>query len=92
MDDFPRDTALLMAERWLDKDQPDGLWFDEMGLSSLARQNWSDYLCPGTMQSNPCGNGYWSEFAFTPDTNWYMLRGVTFIDKNFLQVFKKQLT
>ena len=50
MDDFPHEYAAEAAE-WLDKDNPEGLFFEEMGLSSLARRDWDDILCPGTLVS-----------------------------------------
>jgi len=68
---FPDDWAKAMGENWLSKDNPDG-FFSEIPLSSIAMRDWQKVLCPGTMQSNPCGNGYWSEFAVTPDTNYFM--------------------
>jgi len=78
---FPNDWAKAMGESWLSRDNPDG-FYSEIPLSSIAMRDWHKLLCPGTMQSNPCGNGYWSEFAVTPDTNYFMhkamwIHGVT---------------
>lgn len=69
---FPHDKAVAMGERWLSRDNPDGFYSD-IPLSSMAQRDWDKVLCPGgTMESYSCGNGYWSEFAVTPDTNYFL--------------------
>merc|ERR1711862_482167 len=68
---FPADWAKDMGEKWLSKNNPDG-FYSSIPLSSIAMRDWQKVLCPGTMKSFPCGNGYWSEFAVTPDTNYFM--------------------
>ena len=53
---------------------------DSIPLVSTARRDWDKILCPGTVESMTCGDQvpdkYWSEFAVTPDTNYYMLMGM----------------
>jgi len=72
---FPKDWAKEMGEHWLSKNNPQG-FFSHIPLSSIAVRDWPKLLCPGTNQSNPCGNGYWSEFAVTPDTNYFMQKAM----------------
>ena len=63
------------------KGNPDGFYpSDGIPLVSTARRDWDKILCPGTLESMTCGDQvpdkYWSEFAVTPDTNYYMLMGM----------------
>ena len=57
---FPDDYAKQTAERWLKEGVEDGL-FTDIPLSTVAKKNWDKVS---------------TDFAITPDTNWYMHRGL----------------
>ena len=72
---------IYTGEAWLTKGNTDGFFPDDgIPLVSTARRDWDKILCPGTLESMTCGDQvpdkYWSEFAVTPDTNYYMLMGM----------------
>lgn len=67
---FPADWAKAMGDKWLSKNNPDG-FYSTIPLSSIAMRDWHKVICPGDMESSACDNR-WSEFAITPDTNYFM--------------------
>ena len=64
---YPREWALATAQTWLD-DSTIGLSYGDVPLSCIARQNWRQPYHPSI------GADY--NFAYTPDANWYLLRGL----------------